>query len=61
LEVDILDQIKSILVCIYNSGYISGHNDTVEGCFTHIYAEDFNTYHEDIVEELYKELTEDTI
>lgn len=37
---------------IYNSGYMAGHQDTVEGCFTDILSADMETYHEDVVSEL---------
>ena len=44
------------LVHIYNSGYLSGHHDTVEGVFTDIYYNDLGAYHEDEVAELVDDL-----
>lgn len=41
---------------IYNSGYMAGHQDTVEGCFTDILSADMATYHEDVVSELVDDL-----
>lgn len=41
-------------VRIYNSGYMAGHQDTVEGCFTDIFSADMSSYHEDVVSELMK-------
>lgn len=37
---------------IYNSGYMAGHHDTVEGSFTDILSADMATYHEGVVSEL---------
>jgi len=39
-------------VRIYNAGYHSGHNDTVESRYTHIYQQDMDTYHAEEVAEL---------
>jgi len=55
--------VNSLVMCqaitrIYNSGYNEGHNDTVEGMYTHIYAEDIDTYQEDYVEELLSSIQE---
>src|SRR3546814_3198215 len=33
---------------IYNSGYMAGHQDTVEGCFTELFSADMATYHGDV-------------
>ena len=46
----------SMLVYIYNVGYLSGHHGTVEGCFIDIHQSDMATYHEDEVEELLDDL-----
>lgn len=43
-------------VRIYNSGYMAGHQDTVEGCFTDILSADMASYHEDVVSELVDDL-----
>ena len=40
---------------IYNSGYQSGHEDTVESHFTLIHYSDQETYHEDEVLEILSE------
>ena len=40
----------------YNQGYLSGHHDTVEGCYTDIVASDMETYHQDIVNDIISEL-----
>ena len=53
-----LDAVKSMHVRIYNSGYMAGHNDTVEAIFTDIYPCDMDTYHEEEVAELVVELRE---
>lgn len=37
---------------IYNSGYMAGHDDTVEGKFVPIYTKDMETYHDEEVLEL---------
>lgn len=44
------------IVHIYNSGYMHGHNDTVDGVFVPICTEDFEEYHKDEVTELIEEL-----
>lgn len=36
---------------LYNTAYHAGHHDTVEGCYTHVYPQDMDSYHEDIVQE----------
>ena len=55
--------VDSLVMCkaitrIYNCGYNAGHNDTVEGMYTHIYPEDMNTYQEDYIEELLDSILE---
>jgi hypothetical protein len=44
------------ITTIYNSGYASGNDHTVEELFTHIASEDVDTYQSDVVEELIEEL-----
>ena len=44
------------IIAIYNAGYGSGHHQTVEGFYTHVYNEDIETYQSDVVEELIEEL-----
>ena len=43
------------LVWLYNQGYAAGHEDTVEGRYTHILQEDMHSYHADAVKELIAE------
>ena len=46
----------ALAVRIYNSGYMAGHHDTVEGQFTDIHRSEMDTYHDDIVGELLADL-----
>lgn len=41
-----------LLTEIYNNAYNIGHQDTVDGGYTHVLPVDLTTYHRDIVEEL---------
>jgi len=43
-------------VRLYNSGYMAGHHDTVEGQFTDVHRSEMDTYHDDIVGELLADL-----
>jgi hypothetical protein len=43
---------SAALIRAYNSGYMQGHHDTVESCFTDIHQSDMDTYHADVVAEL---------
>jgi hypothetical protein len=47
-----------LFVELYNSGYASGHHDTVEGMFTDIHPTDKRTYHASEVLEIMTELME---
>jgi hypothetical protein len=49
------DDARRLLVIAYNSGYMAGHNDTVEAQFIPIHHSDMDTYHADVVEEILKE------
>lgn len=49
--------LKSERVRIFNSGYLRGHESTVEGCYVDIHQSDIATYHEDIVAEISEEQT----
>jgi hypothetical protein len=49
---------SELLIHIYNSGYLAGHHDTVEGCFIDVYVQDMETEHADIVDELVQELSD---
>lgn len=51
LEAEV-QRLREATVYLYNSGYMAGHNDTVEACFTDIYECDMDTYHDDVVAEL---------
>lgn len=56
-QIKALESIPSIaeLVNLYNTAYTAGHNDTVEGVYTHVLACDFSTYHTDEVIEWLEE------
>lgn len=49
---------EELHVYLYNSGYMAGHNDTVEGCFTDIHQSDMKTYHADVVKDILEEMNE---
>ncbi|EMN5578647.1 hypothetical protein RSM42_002193 [Klebsiella pneumoniae] len=44
-------------VRIFNSGYLRGHESTVEGYYVDIHQDDITTYHEDLVAEISEEKT----
>lgn len=46
------ESLMPLLIRIYNTGYQSGHHDTVEGGFIDIHYADREEYHEDEVREL---------
>ena len=47
--------LEKVAVRLYNLGYHSGHEDTVEGCYTHIYEADMDEYHDDVVDDILRE------
>jgi hypothetical protein len=49
-------RLNALMVRIYNTGYQSGHQDTVEGVYFDILDRDKDTYHQDVVEVLIGEL-----
>ncbi|MDQ1797543.1 hypothetical protein RA297_01160 [Klebsiella pneumoniae subsp. pneumoniae] len=49
--------LKAEQVRIFNSGYLRGHESTVEGYYVDIHQDDITTYHEDIVAEIAEEQT----
>lgn len=49
--------LKDERVRIFNSGYLRGHECTVEGYYVDIHQDDITTYHEDIVAEISEEQT----
>ncbi|HCM5916641.1 TPA: hypothetical protein N3X30_001178 [Klebsiella pneumoniae] len=49
--------LKAEQVRIYNSGYLRGHESTVEGYYVDIHQDDITTYHEDVVAEISEEQT----
>lgn len=51
----------ALMVEIYNQGYGSGHNDTVESCYTDIHRDDMTTWHQEEVEELLSDLGAETV
>lgn len=52
-EVERLKADKARRDCrLFNSGYLLGHHDTVEGQYTDIHRDDFETYHSEEVAEI---------
>ncbi|EPY5145505.1 hypothetical protein ACXDR1_002001 [Klebsiella pneumoniae] len=49
--------LKAERVRIFNSGYLRGHESTVEGHYVDIHQDDIATYHEDVVAEISEEQT----
>ncbi|MDE1587372.1 hypothetical protein [Klebsiella quasipneumoniae] len=49
--------LKDKRVRIFNSGYLRGHESTVEGYYVDIHQDDITTYHEDVVAEISEEQT----
>lgn len=49
--------LKAERVRIFNSGYLRGHESTVEGYYVDIHRDDITTYHEDVVAEISEEQT----
>ncbi|EIX9642891.1 hypothetical protein [Klebsiella pneumoniae] len=49
--------LKAEQVRIFNSGYLRGHEPTVEGYYVDIHQDDITTYHEDVVAEISEEQT----
>nr|WP_259270826.1 hypothetical protein [Klebsiella pneumoniae] len=49
--------LKTEQVRIFNSGYMRGHESTVEGYYVDIHQDDITTYHEDVVAEISEEQT----
>lgn len=52
--------LKAEQVRIFNSGYLRGHESTVEGYYVDIHQDDITTYHEDVVAEISEEQTPST-
>ena len=52
VEEETIDQLKPVMINLYNQGYNAGHHDTVEGGYTYVYPVDMNEYHSDIVENI---------
>ncbi len=48
-------KLRKVAIKLYNLGYHSGHEDTVEGCYTHIYSCDMYEYHNDVVSDILKD------
>ena len=46
------DPIMRLAMQLYNSGYNSGHHDTVEGAYLDIHRDDMETCHDEEVEEI---------
>ena len=49
---ELTHEAHELAVYLYNSGYGSGHNDTIEGDYADIHTQDIEEYHDDLVEEL---------
>ena len=49
--------LKAEQIRIFNSGYLRGHESTVEGYYVDIHQDDITTYHEDVVAEISEEQT----
>ena len=47
-----LEEAQKLQVRLYNTGYESGHHDTVESVFCPIHISDIDTIHADIVDEI---------
>lgn len=43
--------LREAVVHVYNSGYLAGHHDTVEGGYVDIHSNDMDTYHAEEVAE----------
>ncbi len=56
LSTEEVNELRRIMIHLYNSGYHAGHNDTVEGQYIDICTQDMDTYHEEIVCELVEEI-----
>ena len=56
---DELKENRKLQIRIYNSGYQSGHHDTVEGCFVIVHDCDKESYHEEEVDELVSDFYND--
>ncbi|EPU0953192.1 hypothetical protein ACVULX_003775 [Klebsiella pneumoniae] len=52
--------LKAEQIRIFNSGYLRGHESTVEGYYVDIHQDDITTYHEDVVAEISEEQTPGT-
>ena len=52
----LLAERDALAIRIYNSGYMAGHHDTVEGQFTDIHSSEMANYHADEVSELFAAL-----
>jgi hypothetical protein len=53
------NRLTSLLVHLYNSGYIAGHHDTVEGGYIDILSCDLDTEHVEEVFDLIGEIAPD--
>jgi hypothetical protein len=54
---EIHDQQNTLMVRLYNHGYMAGHQDSVESAFVLIHHTDMDTYHADVVAEILQENT----
>ena len=52
----ICENLMPLFIHLYNAGYMAGHNDTVESCFTHVTPSEIETYQSDVVSDLVDDL-----
>jgi hypothetical protein len=52
-----LREIKNLITIIYNRGYLSGHDKTVEGCYVDVVESDMESHHNEIVRDIIIEET----
>jgi hypothetical protein len=52
----IYENLMPLFVHLYNAGYMAGHNDTVESCFTHVTPSEIETYQSGVVSDLLDDL-----
>ena len=53
------ERLMPVFVRLYNAGYQAGHHETVEGQFVHVFEQDKEIYHADVVGEILDELIGD--
>lgn len=51
-----MTDLQKFITRVFNSGYHTGHNDTVEACYINILSEDMDTFQADIVPMIPKDI-----